>query len=101
MYVTFVYVFRAHVGDRTFLDYAKDPNNPKLVFVSAIMNSDRVGNYLFRNYDYPIGRNSRYPGSMKYALWQAVRASSAAPSYYNEYKLDDYVHTVCCSHKYA
>ena len=86
--------FRAHVGDKTFLDYSKDEKQPKLVVVSAIMNSDKVGNFLFRNYEYPIGRSSRYPGSMKYNLWQAVRASSAAPTYYNEYKLDEYVHTV-------
>ena len=33
-------------------------------------------------------------GSTKYKLWEAVRASAAAPSYFEECKLDELLHQV-------
>ena len=85
---------RANVGEATYLDTVKNPVCPKMITVSAIMNTDKIGNFLFRNYQYPIGRSSRYPGSIKYSLWEGVRASSAAPGYYDDYKLGEHIHVV-------
>jgi calcium-independent phospholipase A2-gamma len=62
--------------------------------LSSVMNLPRIKNFIFRNYSYPMGVASQFPGSFNYRLWQAVRASSAAPGYYEEMKLDGYVHQV-------
>jgi len=58
------------------------------------MNAEKMEHFLFRNYEYPVGRSSRYPGSMNYKMWEAVRASSAAPGYYEDYKLGEHIHVV-------
>lgn len=48
--------------------------------------------YIFRNYVTPIGSESQYIGSHKHKIWEAVRASAAAPSYFEEFKCGDYLH---------
>ena len=58
------------------------------------MNVSRVQNFVFRNYNLPAGRESHYAGSIEHRLWEAIRASSAAPGYYEEFPLDDYIHQV-------
>jgi hypothetical protein len=50
--------------------------------------------FLFRNYNLPPSAQSQYDGTAKYKVWEAVRASSAAPGYYEDFKLDGYVFTV-------
>ena len=35
-----------------------------------------------------------YPGGCRYEMWQAVRASAAAPTYFEELKLGRYIHQV-------
>ena len=47
--------------------------------------------FLFRNYHLPSYSHSHYDGTCKYKVWQAVRASSAAPGYYEDFKLDGYI----------
>ena len=47
--------------------------------------------FLFRNYNLPPSVQSQYNGTTKYKVWEAVRASSAAPGYYEAFKLDGYV----------
>ena len=63
--------------------------------VSSLVNASPVQNFLFRNYNIPAGRQSHYAGSFQYKLWEAIRASSAAPGYYEECELGDWIHQVC------
>lgn len=58
------------------------------------MNAGPIKNYLFRNYNPPPNTTSFYQGSSKYQLCEGLRASSAAPGYFEEYKLDDHVFQV-------
>jgi calcium-independent phospholipase A2-gamma len=48
--------------------------------------------YVFRNYIIPSGLENQYMGSYKHKLWEAVRASAAAPSYFKEFKCGEYLH---------
>ena len=47
--------------------------------------------FLFRNYNLPATAHSHYDGTCKHKIWEAVRASSAAPGYYEDFKIDGYV----------
>ncbi|XP_071654074.1 calcium-independent phospholipase A2-gamma isoform X1 [Temnothorax longispinosus] len=81
-----------HLGDKILIKTTRDPNAPKFAAISAVVNHEHVMAYVFRNYTFPHGVESQYMGSHKYKLWEAVRASAAAPSYFEEYKYGDYLH---------
>ena len=50
--------------------------------------------FVFSNYTRPYGSNSKFPQSCKYRLWEALRASTAAPGFFEEYKLGNDIHQV-------
>ena len=85
---------RENIGTKTFIETAREPDNCKIMCVSALMNYEKIQNFLFRNYTYPPGATSHYPGSTRHKLWEAIRASSAAPGYFEEFELDGNVHQV-------
>lgn len=61
--------------------------------VSAVVNWGKSPKaFIFRNYNHAPGRLSRYAGGSGYRLWQAVRASSAAPGYFQEFPLHGDIH---------
>lgn len=63
--------------------------------VSAVVNwGTSPKPFIFRNYNHSPGRLSRYSGGSGYQLWQAVRASSAAPGYFQEFPLYNDIHQV-------
>ena len=50
--------------------------------------------YVFRNYDLLPGVRSHYLGGCQHKLWQAIRASSAAPGFFQECMLGNDLHQV-------
>ncbi|KAJ1349599.1 hypothetical protein KIN20_005191 [Parelaphostrongylus tenuis] len=64
---------------------------PRLSIVAAIVNSPVLEPYVFRNYEPPAGRDSHYRGGTGHFLWQAIQASAAAPLYFEDVKLDNYL----------
>ncbi|KAK2579331.1 hypothetical protein KPH14_008283 [Odynerus spinipes] len=80
------------IGDKPLIKTSRDPNAPKFSAVSAVVNHARVMAYIFRNYTLPHRVESQYIGSHKHALWEAARASAAAPSYFEEFKHGENLH---------
>ncbi|GBN80898.1 Calcium-independent phospholipase A2-gamma [Araneus ventricosus] len=87
-----VNVLKKTFGETLMIDTAKDKDTPKLAVISAIMNLSHLQAFAFRNYDFPPRVQSYYRGSCRYRLWEGIRASGAAPGYFEEYCLDDYLH---------
>ena len=70
----------------------REPGTPRVSAVSSVVNMDVSRPYIFRNYALPHRSQSQYSGSFRHRAWEAVRASSAAPGYFGEFKLEDNVH---------
>ncbi|XP_049778627.1 calcium-independent phospholipase A2-gamma-like isoform X1 [Schistocerca cancellata] len=85
-------LLKNYIGDTQLIKTSRSPNCPKIAVVSAIVNQPRVQAFIFRNYSLPYGIISQYTGGYKHTLWEAVRASAAAPSYFEEFKLGEYLH---------
>ncbi|XP_033232168.1 calcium-independent phospholipase A2-gamma-like isoform X2 [Belonocnema kinseyi] len=85
-------MLQEQVGHKDLIKTARDTNTPKFSAVSAVVNHERVMAYVFRNYTLPHGAESQYMGSYKHKLWEAVRASAAAPSYFEEFRRGDFLH---------
>ena len=62
--------------------------------VSTVVNHSLLMPYVFSNYTHPYGSSSKFPQSCKYRLWEALRASTAAPGYFEEFKLGNNIHQV-------
>ncbi|XP_023211072.1 calcium-independent phospholipase A2-gamma-like isoform X1 [Centruroides sculpturatus] len=79
-------------GELSLNETARKKGNPKMSAVSAVMNQPLLQPFLFRNYALPYRVQSLYPGNCSHKLWQAIRASAAAPGYFEQYHLDGIVH---------
>nr|CAD7264150.1 unnamed protein product [Timema shepardi] len=86
------HLLKTYIGEGRMIATARDPECPKMALVSAVVNQARVSPYVFRNYSLPCRVQSQFMGSSKYRLWEAVRASAAAPSYFQEFKLGELLH---------
>lgn len=86
-------ILKDRVGSALMIETARDPLCPKVAAVSTIVNRGQTPKaFVFRNYGHFPGINSHYLGGCQYKLWQAIRASSAAPGYFAEYALGSDLH---------
>ncbi|KAL7867501.1 hypothetical protein SRHO_G00088850 [Serrasalmus rhombeus] len=86
-------ILKERMGPSLMIDTAKDPKCPKVAAVSTIVNRGLpLKAYVFRNYNFLPGVRSHYLGGCQHKMWQAIRASSAAPGYFQEYVLGHDLH---------
>ncbi|TYI09624.1 hypothetical protein ES332_A09G086100v1 [Gossypium tomentosum] len=96
-------------GDDRLIESAVK-NIPKVCLISTLVSVMPAQPFVFRNYQYPVGtpeapcvtsessgttarvshKQSGLIGSCKYQLWQAIRASCAAPYYLDDFSDDVY-----------
>jgi calcium-independent phospholipase A2-gamma len=79
------------MGETLMINSSRVKNNCKISVVSNVTTPNHMKVYLFRNYNLPTSSNSHYDGTARFKVWEAIRASSAAPFYYEDFKLDGYV----------
>ncbi|KAG7255181.1 hypothetical protein CRUP_016974 [Coryphaenoides rupestris] len=86
-------ILREKMGEEILIRTSRDELSPKVSAVSAVVNwGSSPKAFVFRNYNHTPGSLSRYAGGSVYRLWQAVRASSAAPGYFQEFPLRSDIH---------
>ncbi|XP_005377363.1 PREDICTED: calcium-independent phospholipase A2-gamma isoform X2 [Chinchilla lanigera] len=86
-------ILKDRMGSALMIETARNPACPKVAAVSTVVNRGITPKaFVFRNYGHFPGINSHYLGGCQYKMWQAIRASSAAPGYFAEYALGNDLH---------
>uniref|UniRef100_A0A3B3TKH7 Patatin like phospholipase domain containing 8 n=1 Tax=Poecilia latipinna TaxID=48699 RepID=A0A3B3TKH7_9TELE len=86
-------ILKSKVGSHILVETSRNPDCPKVAAVSTIVNQGLpLKAHVFRNYNLLPGVRSHYLGGCQYQLWQAIRATSAAPGYFQEFKLGNDLH---------
>ncbi|XP_054464723.1 calcium-independent phospholipase A2-gamma-like [Anoplopoma fimbria] len=86
-------ILREKLGNRVLIKTAGDELSPKVSAVSTVVNwGTSPKAFVFRNYNHKPGSLSRYAGGSLCQMWEAVRASSAAPGYFQEFPLQSDIH---------
>jgi calcium-independent phospholipase A2-gamma len=91
---TLLEVISKKIGNEVMIDttMTESTKDVKVCFVSTLTSISPPQPYLFRNYNYPLGSQSRYYGDCRTRIPHALRASTAAPSYFEEYLRDTEMH---------
>ncbi|KAI5644699.1 patatin-like phospholipase domain-containing protein [Phthorimaea operculella] len=85
-------LLKDNLNDRTLTECNRH-NNPKMALVSCVVNAgSRLTPFLFRSYECGFRVRSVFPGTSRAKVWHAVRASAAAPTYFNEFHLNGLLH---------
>ncbi|XP_013392132.1 calcium-independent phospholipase A2-gamma [Lingula anatina] len=86
-------ILSGNMGDKTLIHSNIDMNSPKVSAAAAVSKPgmSKYQTYLFRTYDIPYQLQSRYEGTCNSKVWEAVRASTAAPVYFREVIKDDMI----------
>lgn len=66
----------------------------KVAAIATLVSGPRPTPYIFRNYCHAENANPYYPGAYNVRPWEAVRASAAAPGYFQDYKISNNVFLV-------
>ena len=82
------------MGDKLMVDLSRSLRSIRMAAVSTKFDEPDCSAFVFRSYALPGGAQSHYEGSSKYKIWEAVRASSAAPGYFSEFRLDNSIFQV-------
>ncbi|XP_038636164.1 calcium-independent phospholipase A2-gamma [Scyliorhinus canicula] len=86
-------ILKERMGEELLIQTARNPKSPKVAAVSTIVNKGTpLKAFVFRNYNHLPSVRSHYMGGCQYKLWQAIRASSAAPGYFQEYAIGRNLH---------
>uniref|UniRef100_UPI00398E7E69 calcium-independent phospholipase A2-gamma n=1 Tax=Pristiophorus japonicus TaxID=55135 RepID=UPI00398E7E69 len=86
-------ILKERMGEDLLIQTARNPKSPKVAAVSTIVNKGTpLKAFVFRNYNHLPSVRSHYMGGCKFKLWQAIRASSAAPGYFQEYAIGNDLH---------
>ncbi|XP_071753624.2 calcium-independent phospholipase A2-gamma-like [Centroberyx gerrardi] len=86
-------ILKEKMGSDLLVETSRNPKCPKVAAVSTIVNRGTpLKAYVFRNYNLLPGVRSHYLGGCQHQLWQAIRASSAAPGYFQEFPLGNDLH---------
>ncbi|XP_030324921.1 calcium-independent phospholipase A2-gamma [Calypte anna] len=86
-------ILKEKMGSNLMIETARNSKCPKVAAVSTIVNRGTpLKAFVFRNYNHLPSVKSHYIGGCQYKLWQAIRASSAAPGYFQEYVLGNDLH---------
>eukprot|EP00009_Paramoeba_aestuarina_P009983 CAMPEP_0201541646 /NCGR_PEP_ID=MMETSP0161_2-20130828/71589_1 /ASSEMBLY_ACC=CAM_ASM_000251 /TAXON_ID=180227 /ORGANISM="Neoparamoeba aestuarina, Strain SoJaBio B1-5/56/2" /LENGTH=249 /DNA_ID=CAMNT_0047949195 /DNA_START=1569 /DNA_END=2318 /DNA_ORIENTATION=- len=71
-------------GDR-MIDHCRDVALPYMVFASASIQYNPPQPFLYRNYNLPLDSPSRYAGVCHMEVDKALRSTTAAPGYFDEF----------------
>ncbi|XP_072340415.1 calcium-independent phospholipase A2-gamma isoform X2 [Scyliorhinus torazame] len=86
-------ILKERMGEELLIQTARNPKSPKVAAISTIVNKGTpLKAFVFRNYNHLPSVRSHYMGGCQYKLWQAIRASSAAPGYFQEYAIGSNLH---------
>ncbi|CAN0238320.1 unnamed protein product, partial [Ectocarpus fasciculatus] len=75
-------ILNSILGDMLMVDSAQDPLRPLIICPSTTISSNPAKVMLWRNYNYPPGHQGRYHGSFRHMVRQAIRATTAAPTFF-------------------
>jgi calcium-independent phospholipase A2-gamma len=85
-------ILQKHLGKASLLSLARDPTSPRVAAISAVVSQERIAPYVFRTYAFRPEVHARYKGGSEHMMWEAVRASAAAPTYFEEMRIGNCIH---------
>ncbi|KAF7669845.1 hypothetical protein LDENG_00128940 [Lucifuga dentata] len=86
-------LLKEKMGSHLLVETARNSKCPKVAAVSTVVNRGTpLKAHVFRNYNLLPGVRSHYLGGCQHQMWQAIRASSAAPGYFQEFTLGNDLH---------